>query len=78
MVRLETVIVVVALADDTLPSAVKVITLEAGLSVTPLGAVMVNGGVPPTGLGSAVSHAEHEYAVLPHTATEHVPADAEA
>ena len=57
MVRLETVIVVVALAEDTLPSAVKVIVV-VGLSVTPLGAVMVKGGVPPTGLGSAVSHAE--------------------
>ena len=58
--RLETVIVVVAPALLTLPSAVKIIVGEEELSVTPVLAVTVNGGVPPTGLGSAVSHAEPE------------------
>ena len=63
MVRLETVIVVVAATADTLPSAVKVIVGEEELSVTPLGALMVNAKPaigPTTGLGRLVSHAEPE------------------
>ena len=60
MVRLETVIVVVAAALLTLPSAVKIIGIAVELSVTPVLAVTVNGGVPPTGSGRLVSHAEPE------------------
>ena len=64
IVRLETAIVVVVLAAETMPSPKKVIVV-AGLRVVPLGAVMVN-GEPPTGLGRLVSQGAPETAAEVH------------